>query len=101
MKKKLVKWLFVIAILFSGSFSASSQIIVKIRPRAPVIVRPAQPSREHVWIDEEWEPNGGNYRYSGGHWEAPPHPGYMWRPGHWRHHGHRGDEWVRGGWRRR
>ena len=100
MKKNLVKWL-LIAVLFIVSFSASAQIIVKIRPRAPVIVRTAQPTHAHVWINEEWEPDGRSYKYSGGHWEAPPHPGYTWRQGHWRHHGHHGDEWVHGSWRRR
>lgn len=101
MKKKFIKWLFIIAILFSVSFSASAQIYVKIRPSAPVIVRPAQPSRNHVWIDEEWEPDGASYKYSGGHWEAPPHPGYIWRQGHWRRNGRHGETWVHGGWRRR
>ena len=101
MKKILIKWLFLVVILFSFSFSAAAQIYVKIRPSVPIIVRPAQPSRAHVWIGEEWEPHGGAYRYSGGHWEAPPHPGYVWRQGHWRRHGRRGEEWVRGGWRRR
>jgi WXXGXW repeat (2 copies) len=101
MKKDLIKWLFLIVIFFSVSSPVSAQIYVKIRPAAPVIVRTAQPSRDHVWIDEEWEPNGNSYKYSGGHWEAPPHPGYAWRPGHWRHYGRRGEIWVHGGWRRR
>ena len=101
MKKSLLKLLLLFAILFTVSFSASAQIYVKIRPVAPVIVRPVQPGHDHVWIDEEWEPNGGTYRYAGGHWEAPPHPGYIWRSGHWRRHSHDGEEWIRGSWRRR
>lgn len=101
MKKNLIKWLFVIVALFGASFSASAQIYVKIRPAAPVIVRTAQPSPNHVWIEEEWEPNGSSYKYSGGHWEAPPHPGYRWRQGHWRRNGRHGEKWIHGGWRRR
>lgn len=88
-------------IVSAASFQASAQIYVKIRPSIPVIVRPQQPSPAHVWIDEEWEPNGGAYRYAGGHWAAPPHPGYRWRAGYWRRHNRDGEQWVRGGWRRR
>lgn len=71
MKKKLIKLSFLFAILFTVSFSASSQIYVTIRPPVPVIVRPPQPSRVHVWVNEEWEPSGSSYRYSGGHWVPP------------------------------
>ncbi|HXB42472.1 MAG TPA: hypothetical protein VNV85_00370 [Puia sp.] len=101
MKKNLIKGLFLLAIFFTVSFTVSAQVYVKIRPPVPVIVRPPQPSHAHVWINEEWEPNGGNYRYAGGHWDAPPHPGYRWRSGHWRRHHNDGEEWVRGSWGRR
>jgi WXXGXW repeat (2 copies) len=101
MKKKLIKSLFFLVIIFTVSFSASAQIYVKIRPVVPVVtVRPPQPSRNHVWIDEEWEPRGHGYKYSGGHWANPPHRGYTRRSGHWQH-SRRGDVWVQGSWRRR
>ena len=100
MKKKLVRLLLLVMFVFSISFSASAQIYVKIRPVIPVVVRTERPGPEHVWVNEEWEPNNGAYRYSGGHWEAPPHPGYRYREGHWKHNGRRGDKWVRGNWRR-
>ena len=100
MKKKLIKLLFLFVILFTVSFSAPAQIYVKIRPTFPVVVRSAPPSRTHVWINEEWEPRGNSYRYSGGHWERPPQRGYIRRPGHWRHSS-RGDVWIRGSWGRR
>jgi hypothetical protein len=101
MKKKFVKLLFLSAFLLSVSFSATAQIYVKIRPVVPVIVRTPQPSRNHVWINEEWEPNGNEYRYTGGHWGTPPHRGYTYRQGHWRQHNNDGERWVRGNWRRR
>ena len=100
MKKRLVKLLFLIIFIASGSFSASAQIYVKIRPTFPVVVQTPQPSKDHVWIDEEWEHGDGNYRYSGGHWAAPPHPGYRWNNGHWKRHHREGDEWIHGSWRK-
>lgn len=92
---------FLVLILFSVSFAASAQIYVKIRPPVPVIVRPPQPSHSHIWINEEWEPNNGSYRYSGGHWAKPPHPHYVRRAGYWKHHHHDGDVWVQGTWIRK
>jgi hypothetical protein len=97
--KKLAKLLLFSVILFIASLSASAQIYVKIRPVIPVVVRPERPSRAHVWIGEEWNEEGGNYRYAGGYWGIPPHPGDRWYPGHWNHHKEHGDQWVRGGWK--
>ena len=101
MKKKLIRLFFLSAILFTLSFSASAQVYVKIRPPAPVILRTAQPSPAHVWIDEEWQPDGRGYRYVGGHWVTPPQPGYIRKEGYWRHRPHLGEEWVPGSWVRK
>ena len=97
MKNKLIKLLFAGIVFFSVS-SASAQIYVKVRPVVPVVVQTPQPSPNHVWIDEEWEPYGGAYRYGGGRWEAPPHHGYTWRKGYWKRHGNDGEVWVAGHW---
>jgi hypothetical protein len=100
MKKRLSKMFFLMLVAFSISFAASAQIYVQIRPTFPVVVRPPQPSRGYVWVNEEWEPNGNEYRYSGGRWEAPSHPGYYRRQGYWKQSS-RGNTWVRGGWQQR
>ena len=97
MKNKLIKLLFACMMLFSVS-NASAQIYVKVRPAIPVVVKTPAPSPAHVWIDEEWEPNGTAYRYRGGYWQAPPHNGYVWVKGHWRRHHNDGEEWVPGHW---
>jgi WXXGXW repeat (2 copies) len=100
MKKKLVKMLLLVAVLFTVSIAASAQVYVKVRPHHSEGVRPVRPSPDHVWIGEEWEPSGGSYNYSGGHWAVPSHRGYRWRSGYWRRHHNDGEEWVPGGWRR-
>jgi hypothetical protein len=98
--KKIWTKLALLAILVTGvSLGASAQIYVTVHPRPPVIIRTERPSPAHVWIDEEWEPRGGTYVYAGGHWAAPPHPGWAWAPGHWRR-GPRGEYWVGGHWRK-
>jgi hypothetical protein len=101
MQKLLSRIALLSAVVLAFSFSASSQIYVRVRPVAPVIVRPAPPSPAHVWIGEEWEPRGGSYAYVGGHWAVPPRRGYVWVPGGWRRHGRDGEMWTRGHWRRR
>jgi len=101
--KKLVSKMAIMAILvIAGAFSSSSasaQIYVKVRPVFAPPPRPPAPSRVHVWIGEEWENRGGTYVAVGGHWAAPPHPGWAYAPGHWAHE-RRGEYWVPGRWRR-
>jgi hypothetical protein len=104
MKKHLKRMAFmailVIAAAFSSS-SASAQVYVSVRPIfAAPHNRPPAPSRNHVWIGEEWENRGGHYVSVGGHWAAPPRPGYIYVPGRWSHE-RRGDYWVAGRWKRR
>ena len=83
-----------------GAIPASAQLIVKVRPEWHPVARPAAPSPRHVWIDEEWEARDGVYVAVGGHWSAPPHPGWVWIPGHWVHED-RGEWWKPGHWARR
>ena len=83
------------------SFSAFSQIYVKIRPTFPVVVRSQQPSRSAVWIDEDWQSRRGRYVYRGGRWANPPHSNYEWAPGSWQRHGERGEGWKKGHWKKR
>jgi hypothetical protein len=100
MKKKLFKLMLSLIIFAGVSLSASSQIYVKIRPAAPVIVQSERPSSSHVWIGEEWNEEGGQYVYVGGHWATPPHPGNRYYKGHWNHSRRHGEQWIHGGWRR-
>ncbi len=99
MKKQIFRLAAVLAFVFSLSQAASAQVYVRVRPVAPVIVRPAAPSRVHVWIGDEWQVRNGAYAYAGGHWAAPPRAGLVWVPGHWRATRRRGDIWVPGRWR--
>lgn len=101
MQKYLGRIFVCVALIFATSFSASAQIFVKIRPAHERVVRTVAPGPGYVWVDEEWEPRGGTYVYTGGRWVAPPHPGFIWVPGHWRRHGRDGEWWVAGHWRRR
>lgn len=100
MKKQLIKLLFLGAILFTVSFSASAQIYVRIRPTFTVVPPPPRPSSMHIWVNEDWQPAGRSYRYSGGHWEAPPQRGYYRSQGYWKRTRH-GQVWVQGKWQRR
>jgi hypothetical protein len=99
MKKHFNKLVILGAILLGISLTGSAQIYVKIRPVHPVIVRTTAPGPHHVWVDEDWEEREGKYVAVGGHWVAPPHPGWHWVPGHWKR-GPGGEWWVKGHWRR-
>jgi hypothetical protein len=97
MKKTFARLTLFSVIFFGGYWCASAQVYVTIRPVAPVIVQTERPSPAHIWIGEEWNEEGHGYKYGGGHWAAPPHPGDRWNQGHW-NHDKRGDNWVRGSW---
>lgn len=98
---KRVLSIFAGVILSLSAFTSNAQIYVTVRPPRPavVMVKPAPPSRAHIWIDEDWAYSGGRYVWHGGYWAAPPHPGWAWRPGHWDHR-RGGWYWIPGHWRR-
>ena len=98
MKKTLGKLMLFSVIFFGTYWCASAQVYVTVRPLAPVVVQTARPGPYHVWVGEEWNEDGRGYKYSGGHWAAPPHEGDKWNQGHWNHDEHHGDNWVRGSW---
>jgi len=89
-----------IASLFAVA-NSNAQIVVRIRPERPreaVVVRPPAPSPRHVWVDEEWAPNGKTYAYRPGHWVEPPRRGGVWVAGRWTDR-RGGSVWVAGHWR--
>ncbi len=67
--KKPLSSLFVFSFLLLGAgLSAHAQTIyVKVRPVVPVVARPVAPGPNHIWIAEEWKPNGKEYIYAGGY----------------------------------
>ena len=88
------------AVLLFGAAETSAQVIVRYRPHRPgrVVVRAVRPSPRHVWVGEEWAPNGRTYVYKPGYWAAPERPGAIWVNGHWANRP-RGYVWVAGHWR--
>lgn len=94
MKKIILMCLLAVA---TGFTSSQAQIYVSIRPARPVFARPVAPAPNYIWIEEDWDGVGADYRWHGGYWAAPPHPGYRYRAGYWRNTP-RGYLWVRGSW---
>jgi hypothetical protein len=92
----------ILAAAFTTAVSVSeAQIVVRARlgrPVTRVIRRPPAPSPRHVWVDEDWVPQGRTYVWHGGYWAAPPRPRAIWVPGHW-DRSRRGYVWVGGYWR--
>ncbi|MBS1510513.1 MAG: YXWGXW repeat-containing protein [Bacteroidetes bacterium] len=100
MKKLLVKFLMLTALTFAVTAATEAQVVIKVRPAAPVLrPRPIAPSPAHVWIEGEYVVRGGQYVYSEGYWAKPPRPRAVWVPGHWKHR-RGGWFWVPGHWRR-
>jgi hypothetical protein len=86
--------------LFAVATSQAQSIVVRVRPPRPTTyaaTRPHRPSPRHVWVAEEWTPQGGSYAYHAGYWAMPPRPHAIWIAGSWRHSA-RGYIWVPGHW---
>ena len=86
------------ALTLCPAFSLA-QVAIRVGPPAPVVeVRGAPPERGFVWIDGYHRYEGGQYVWTPGRWERPPHPGAHWTAHHWVH---RHGEWVlsEGHWR--
>ncbi|TSJ44612.1 hypothetical protein FO440_01325 [Mucilaginibacter corticis] len=88
------------AVVLFSTVNSNAQIVVRARlyHRGPVVVRPARPSANHVWVESEWVPRGGTYVERPGYWAVAPRPRAAWVPGHWDRR-HRGYAWVPGYWR--
>jgi len=99
MKNYVSKMLLLSAMVVAFGCSATSQVIVRVRPNEPVYTRPIAPSPRHVWIEGGWVERGGRYEWSNGYWMLP-RPGMVWIPGGWCHR-RGGWAWVPGHWRRR
>ncbi len=98
--KNIIKAGIFTLLLTMASSAIHAQLYVNIRPARPTVVvnRPAPPSRSHVWVDEEWVPQGRGYAWHGGYWAAPPRRNAVYVKGHWSHTG-RGHVWIAGRWR--
>lgn len=95
---KANKILIAMLVLGSVTTAADAQIIIKVRPAVPRVVRIAAPSPRHVWIDEDWAWRNNNYVYTGGYWAVPPSGYAVWIPGHWKETRRRGWVWKPGHW---
>jgi len=91
-----------LACLFSMAFMTvdAQHIYVNVRPHRPLVTikRTVAPSRAHVWVDEDWTPQGKEYAWHGGYWAAPPRPHAVYIQGHWSH-SRSGNIWIAGRWR--
>lgn len=98
-----MKKVLLIAILFAGaqltsSGSLAQRTYVKIRPVAPVILRPTSQKSGYLWVAPEWFWDGDKYVYVNGYWMAP-RVAYRYTPGYWKHT-RLGEVWVVGAWKR-
>src|SRR4051812_19256811 len=96
--RKVLLLLAVAMICYLNPGYAQVEVRVRARPHMPHYERVAAPSPRHVWIDEDWEPNGKTYVFHGGRWAEPPSTGGTWVAGHWRQR-HGGWVWIPGHWR--
>jgi hypothetical protein len=96
--KKIATILFVSAglLLFTAAHS-TAQIYVRTIPPHKNVVKPVQPSHQHVWKSDEWVVYKKKYVFVPGQWAVPPQQGLKWVPGKWER-GAKGQMWKHGRW---
>ena len=83
MKKSI--WSLIVLSLFFVVEMSQAQVVVSVRPTAPVHVRTVKKQRVgHTWIAGHWTYNHRQGRY-------------VWRKGHWTRN-RSGQVWVAGSW---
>jgi hypothetical protein len=80
--RNLLKTAALSAILLAG-VSTKAQVSIGIQIGAPpppraVVVMPAQPDPDFVWVGGYWYPVAGHYRWHEGYWSRPPYGGARW-----------------------
>jgi opacity protein-like surface antigen len=95
-KKFAMAVLLALVLVPAASFA---QVVIRVGPPAPIIeTRGAPPDRGYVWINGYHRYEGGQYVWTAGRWDRPPHEGQRWVAHRWVH---RGDHWEmrEGHWR--
>jgi hypothetical protein len=98
---KTPTWILAAAILVAvAGLSGCMTGTVATRPADPVVVVPASPGPNYVWVDGAWRYNrpARAYQYREGYWVVPNRPGRTWVAGHWVQT-RRGWRYVEGHWR--
>ena len=52
------------ALSLVGALTSAEAQVVRVRPSAPIAVRPACPSRGHIWVNESWKWNHRTNTYA-------------------------------------
>ncbi len=80
------------ALLLAAGLANAAQVVIRVRPPAPVRVGVVgvAPGPGYVWIDGYHEYRRNRYVWVEGRWARPPHRNWAWVPAHYRP--------VRGGW---
>jgi len=99
MKKQFLACILMLACFaFSDATLAQMRVYVREQPATPVIVRPAAPAPDHLWVEHEWVVRNGVYVHVPGYWAVPPRGRVKWVPGRWKNASGHGYYWVPGHW---
>lgn len=100
--KKIFLKTFLVILLFAGfAITGNAQrFCIRVRPVAPVVVRPSIRPAGSVWVggDYVWGGVSVGYVWHPGYYARPPRPRAIWIQGHWSRE-RRGYYWIPGHWR--
>jgi len=88
---------FILFLLFIPLISSAQPLYVQTRPVMPPVYMTEVNMKGYILVEEEWQPEDGQYRYTGCRW-IKMRKGYAWKPGYWKRHPKHGERWVSGRW---
>ena len=72
-----------LAVVLLAGCSVFGQVSIGItmgQPPPPrvIVIRPANPGPEYLWVDGYWYPAKNRYAWHDGYWTRPPYEGALW-----------------------
>ena len=80
--EKVIDYMINTASSSSAATQETTTVVTDAPPQPPSETVVVSPGPDYVWVDGEWEWNGG-WVWVGGHWILPPYPHAIWVRGHW------------------
>lgn len=95
--KTFIRTTLLASLFLAGVSALAAQVSIGIQIGAPppprVVVVPASPGPEFIWVEGYWYPVGHHYKWHQGYWTRPPYAGARWVGPH-----HDGERYFPGYW---
>src|SRR5215471_19170385 len=83
--RTFMRTMLLLAMLLAAGSALNAQVSIGVGiaisappPPRVVVVMPASPGPDYLWVEGYWYPVGNHYRWHEGYWTRPPYEGAHW-----------------------